>query len=392
MDIAAQGFEDLLRGLSGLVVLVEPVVRQKVLAPVPAALFQVVQVRVVRVALHVAGQRAVRALDVVDDADLGRSALGHDYRHRVVPAQVPNRMDLEQRVVRHRADAAARDRRSDVRRVDRAHSRLAALPLPDVLVVVGAHRAQGVPAFGFELLREPRVIPPVHLDDDRVRRRIRHEAAIALVGLQLRVHRDPDLGALFADRGGQDVPGPLGDRLPLLDPANIDGLEGLEVLSRDARQAREKDLRSVLSPDRALEHVVLAGQAQRLDLIDQELIDRVLQRLLDLARAQDAQRRLGPQDQQRTSDRPGLAGPSPAVSDLVARLLEQALQLGGELGLAGNPLSFRSHPSPRRTRSRGPSRRPSRPAQSRPRCQRPRAPCRSAWCASRRSPSGSATA
>ncbi|MNY16158.1 hypothetical protein D3C86_1494080 [compost metagenome] len=241
-------------------------------------------------------------------------------------------MDLQHRVIRDIADAALIFRRSHLVVVDRTRHRRLALAQPDVVVVL-RRGPLTVKALGLQLVVEPRVVVVVDLHDMRIRRRIRHEPLIRLVRLQLRVHGHPDLGTTLADRRDQDVPRPLADRLALFHPASVDALVRLDRVHRVVSQPSEQELGPVLPPDCRLQYLVEPTEMQRLDLVRQQLVHRILDRLLHLTEAANPQWRLSPLDQQRTGESPRLPAAPPAVRHLVPVRVEQEREDLGKLGV-----------------------------------------------------------
>ena len=195
-------------------------------------------------------------------------------------------MGLQQPVVRHVCDAAGS--LADLVEVDRTADRRHAGAFPDVPVLLRSHRLLCVLTLDLQLWREPGVVVVVQLDADGVGRRVDDRHAMRLVRLQLRVVGRQYLGAWRADRRRQDAPGPLADGLRLLAPDDGAALEGLDAGRRLVGQAREVERRAVQASDLRLQHLEEATQAQRLDLVLQELMHRLLDRLLDLSGAEDA--------------------------------------------------------------------------------------------------------
>ena len=75
--------------------------------------------------------------------------------------------------------------------------------------------------FGFQDLREPRIVIPVHLPHYRGWGRIDDEPLERRIVRAVGVECDPYFGALLADRRYQNPPGILRDALRLLDPADV---------------------------------------------------------------------------------------------------------------------------------------------------------------------------
>ena len=170
-------------------------------------------------------------------------------------------------------------------------------------------------------LGEPRVVRPVDFDHHAVGGRLEHETLVGLVGLKLGVEADPDAAAGLSDGRYQDIPRQPADRLRFLTPTNIHSLERFDIADVVA-QAGEGKLRAVLTPDRGLGDLIEPQQAQRFNLVAEQLVDRILDAGLELASAENAQRRLGAKDKQGSGNAPRLSAAAPAVEYFVAGRLK----------------------------------------------------------------------
>ena len=216
--------------------------------------------------------------------------------------------------------------------VDRALDCRLALALPDVRIVVALHRGLCVQPLSLQHARESPVVVPVHLDAHAVGPLLGNKPLIRLIALKLRVEAHPYLRAILADRRNQDVPTSLADRLCFFAPAHIHAFKRLQAFRRLIAQAAEVERRPVLPAYLGGQNLVERGQAQRLDLILQQLVHRLLDALLHLSRAKHSQRLVAAHDEQCACEAPRLAGASPASCALDARRLEQEPQLLGEPG------------------------------------------------------------
>ena len=271
-------------------------------------------------------------LDVLDDPHAAGLPLRQDDRHRVIPPQIPYRVHFQQRIEWHQPDAPRLLSLGDLVEVDRAIHGRHASAFPDVPVLRCRHLRLGVQALKFQLVREPRVVAVVHLDDDGPGRRIGHEPLIGRVRLQLRVERDPDLGFWLADGGNQDVPALFADGLSLLHPHKVAALERLDRVHRVRLQAAEHGIgASGRAADLRFKDLEQCAKPERANLIGQQRVNRLLQALLHLAGAQHAAARRSHPQHDGAGHAPRLSGPAPAVHDLVPGCLgDHRLQLWRE--------------------------------------------------------------
>ena len=261
-------------------------------------------------------------LDVLDDPHAAGLPLRQDDRHRVIPPQIPYRVHFQQRIEWHQPDAPRLLSLGDLVEVDRAIHGRHASAFPDVPVLRCRHLRLGVQALQFQLVREPRVVAVVHLDDDGPGRRIGHEPLIGRVRLQLRVERDPDLGFWLADGGNQDVPALFTDRLGFLNPHQIAALKRLDRVHRVRLQAAEHGIgASGRAADLSLKDLEQRAKTKRADLIGQQRVNRLLQALLHLARTQHPAARGRHAQHDGTGYAPRLARAAPAMHDLVPSCL-----------------------------------------------------------------------
>src|SRR3990167_10737314 len=224
-------------------------------------------------------------LDVVDDPDLGPDTLRQDDTHGVVPAEVPDRMYSEARIVGDVANAAIADSVAHLIGIDSASNSRAALTLPYLRVVLAVGGLTVQPLL-LQHRREPRIIVVIDLHHDRAWRGGDDKPGVSLIGVQLRVERHPYLGAVGSDRRREYLPGAPGYALRLLDPANIHALKRFERLGRHRRQTREQKQRAIVPPNLGLQHRECGAQPHRLYLRSEQPMHRVPDGFLYLSRAQ----------------------------------------------------------------------------------------------------------
>ena len=152
-----------------------------------------------------------------------------------------------------------------------------------------------------------------------------------LVGIQVGVIRYPYLRTRLADSGDQNRPRLVADRLPLLHPRPVHALERLDGFNGMVGQTAEQYLRAVTPAYLVRQHLVMVAQTQQRYLILEHGVHRILDRLLHLAKAADAQRCQLPLYQQRPRKTPRLAGAPAPARHLVTVGLEQKRQLLREL-------------------------------------------------------------
>ena len=264
---------------------------------------------------------------------------GRGIRH----AQVPRRIDQQVRLHRHGADAPGLLGLLQQSPIVRSGRHQHGVALPDVVVLVGI-RGLAVLHLPAQLVREPRVVPPADFPHQAVGGRgFDHEALPHGAVHPRRVERHPDLRALGAHGGDEQVKAALGDRLRLLDPAMCQGLKGFDALRRHA-QAGENEQRAVPAPDLRIRGRVETAQAQPLYLVIQQALDRIPDGVLHLAGTQHTHGPLHTGQQQRPGEGPGLPATAAAVENLVAMRLEQSPEGRGHGGINGHRLPLRSVP------------------------------------------------
>ena len=167
--------------------------------------------------------------------------------------------------------------------------------------------------------REERVVDPVHPANDASRRRalLAAEQLVHRVSLLLRVPLRPDLRPVLSNRRDQKVPGPLRDLVRLEHRRDVQALGRLHRV-RVRPQPVEDEQRPVHAPNLGVGRRVEARQTVRPDLVVQQPLDRVPDRLLHLAVAADAQ------------------GPFPALQQ---QRLGEAVRLGRPPATVGRPVA-----------------------------------------------------
>ena len=260
---------------------------------------------------------------------------------------------------------------------------LPGLPSPDVLGAIGVGRVQVVllPA---EVVREPGVVLPVDGDDDGPRGRpeggggmlAADKVLIDKVRLVGGVEADPDLGvnpasavlkflggelgALGpelgwqepggADRGLKVLPARLADVLGLLNPAMCESLLRFYLMGIGVEAAEDEEGARVGVQHHVVGDPIVPLKAEPLDLVPEDLMHGLLDRLLVLTSAQAADRGRSTEDEEGPGDAPALGRAATAVRYLVRGWLKQELELLGELdpGVAHSPAdSTNSTPMPK---------------------------------------------
>ena len=165
------------------------------------------------------------------------------------------------------------------------HQAIAAAP--DVLILVRVALA-----VEFHLLaqhrREPRVVPIVHVDDNRVAGAILEaEELFDGIVLVLRVPREPDLRAFLADRRTKEIERATRERGSLLDPRHVVAFQRLDVPGVELLHAAKDALPAVRAVDHAALDVEILAQRVARDRLLDELFHRLVEGVLDFANAHD---------------------------------------------------------------------------------------------------------
>ncbi|KAK6697745.1 hypothetical protein SNK04_013840 [Fusarium graminearum] len=182
----------------------------------------------------------------------------------------------------------------------------------------------------------PRVIQPVDLDDDRVRIVPEDPALVGVVVLLVRVEGDPDLGAGRSDDGrnklvpavGRDVGRLLHphDRRPF---ERLDAVGGVVLQAREAEGGASQDAGDLVLA--LLVDLEVGAQAHPVDVVLNDPLGGLSNRLLDLAHAQDAVLGLHRQHHQDLRHGMRLGRAAPAVQHLELLGLQHRQQLGRDV-------------------------------------------------------------
>jgi len=266
-------------------------------------------------------------LVVVQDPHLAPDELGHPDGAGVGlgprSANVPERPIGHQRVRRHMADPALGAGLRQAPGVIGALGDGGVVAFPDVGVLVRRVDEVELP-LGLQFRREPVVVAPVGLNHHGVGWKVRApEKLVDRVGLQLRVPREPQLGAGLADRRAKQPERGRRQAAGLLDPRHVVALQRLDAFRRVVLHPDEVDLAAAGRPDHLVEDLE-ARDVELPDLVLDQALGAVPQRLLDLTDAQDAERRnLDAPSNSHRGEEVRLARPPTAPGALVASGLEQ---------------------------------------------------------------------
>ncbi len=179
-----------------------------------------------------------------------------------------------------------------------------------------------------------RVRGPVGLEQHRAgRRRAAAEQLVHRVALAGRVPREPQLRPRLAQGRAQQVQAADRQGLRLLDPGDVVALQRLDALGGVVLHALEDDAAAPRPQDAVGQHPEVAAEAQRLDLVLDQPLDRLVERALHLADAhRPHRRRLDAAPHQQLGERVRLAGAAAAMHGLVARRRQQPLEGGRQAG------------------------------------------------------------
>ena len=169
--------------------------------------------------LHVVIQPHTRRLIVVNEANLCPNVLSEPDGCRVAHTQVPCSRDPNARSVVNSANLTLILAIAHFSSVIRTLSVNKKIALPNVVINVWPL------SFVFEPLLvqhiwEPRIVSPVHVNNDGVVRRLLYESFVSRRLFGFRVVRHPNLGIILPYSRNQLAPSRLTDRLSLIDPCH----------------------------------------------------------------------------------------------------------------------------------------------------------------------------
>lgn len=116
-------------------------------------------------------------------------------------------------------------------------------------------------------------------------------------------------------------------RLRLLHPGDVEALQRLDVFGIVALHPLEDDDRSVPSADLGPKHVEEPAKSQFLDLVDQQLPNRLLETVLHLTNARRPCRRAVTAGKKHFGKKMRFATTTPSIRPLVAMAFKQQRQL-----------------------------------------------------------------
>jgi len=102
---------------------------------------------------------------------------------------------------------------------------------------------------------------------------------VGVVGVELRVEGDPDFRAFLADGRDQDLPGVTRHLGGFLDPAIIQALIGADLVDVVLDPGKD-ELSAVFAEDAVALDLVIAVEAEFMDLLNEKLVDRFIDRVL----------------------------------------------------------------------------------------------------------------
>src|SRR5258706_7126567 len=210
--------------------------------------------------------------------------------------------------------------------INRALQHLQAVALPDVQVVVIITLLIQF-HFCAQDFWKPRIVSPCHLDHERGGQvSIQHESLVGVVGFQLRVEGHYYFAVGLAYSRNKNAPTSTTHFVRLFHPAVINALVGLDFAAV-ILNSLEGESSSVLADDLICLDLVEAGQAKGLNLVREQLMNALSNRILQLSAAENSDRSAGALKQQPASDSPRSPRASPAPEDLRPLRLKEALEL-----------------------------------------------------------------